>query len=145
MALSDCVGVEIWRGNVLINAVALQAPAARAARPASRARTVVVRASAQETGKQLAAAALASALVLGAPGVASADIAGLTPCSESKAYAKRLKNVRRDPTGAPPVFKPFLLRLFGAVRPRSTDALAQTYDQRSIDADGGLGVAAAPP
>lgn len=53
----------------------------------------MVRASAQETGKQLAAAALASALVLGT-GVeaAKADIAGLTPCSESKAYQKRLKN-----------------------------------------------------
>lgn len=37
----------------------------------------------------VAAAALAAVVSLGAVGDAQADIAGLTPCSESKAYQKR--------------------------------------------------------
>lgn len=39
-----------------------------------------------------AAAALSLAVSFGGAEAARADIAGLTPCSESKAYARRLKN-----------------------------------------------------
>lgn len=42
--------------------------------------------------KAVAAAALATVLAFGQADAAKADISGLTPCSESKAYAKRLKN-----------------------------------------------------
>ena len=56
----------------------------------------------------IAAAALAAAVSFGQVDAAFADVAGLTPCSESKQFAKReknelkaldkrLKNVRRDP------------------------------------------------
>jgi photosystem I subunit 3 len=52
--------------------------------------------SAQEENKQLstalAAAALAAVVGFGQVDAAKADISGLTPCSESKAYQKRLKN-----------------------------------------------------
>jgi hypothetical protein len=41
---------------------------------------------------KVAAAAVASVALFGQVQAAQADIAGLTPCSESKAYAKRLKN-----------------------------------------------------
>ncbi|KXZ49906.1 hypothetical protein GPECTOR_19g357 [Gonium pectorale] len=66
----------------------LQAPvAARASR-----RTVSVVCKAQKSDAQLssvlAATALAAAVSLASPNAAQADIAGLTPCSESKAYAK---------------------------------------------------------
>jgi photosystem I subunit III len=50
----------------------------------------------QEATKQLgtaaAAAALAVAFTFGSADAAFADVAGLTPCSESKAFAKRKKN-----------------------------------------------------
>ena len=43
-------------------------------------------------GKAVAAAALAAALAFGSVEAAKADISGLTPCSESKGFAKRQKN-----------------------------------------------------
>lgn len=43
-------------------------------------------------GSALAATALAAALSFTAVDAAKADVAGLTPCSESKAFAKREKN-----------------------------------------------------
>jgi len=76
-----------------------QASSSRAARPSLRAqpaRVGKVVCSAQEENKQLstalAAAALAAVVGFGQVDAAKADISGLTPCSESKAYAKRLKN-----------------------------------------------------
>lgn len=45
-----------------------------------------------QVGSLLAATALTAALSLGAVDAAKADIAGLTPCSESKAFNKRQKN-----------------------------------------------------
>ena len=48
-------------------------------------------AEAPKVGTALAAAALAAALSLGSVQAAHADIAGLTPCSESKGFAKRQK------------------------------------------------------
>ena len=58
-------------------------------------RSVVTRATcsaeAPKVGTALAAAALAAALSLGSVQAAHADIAGLTPCSESKGFAKRQK------------------------------------------------------
>jgi photosystem I subunit 3 len=45
-----------------------------------------------QVGKAVAAAALATALAFGSVEAAKADIAGLTPCSESKGFAKRQKN-----------------------------------------------------
>ena len=64
-----------------------------AARATSR-RAVVVKASAEGNVAQKVAAATVAATVLslGAVDAARAEISGLTPCSESKAYAKRLKN-----------------------------------------------------
>lgn len=40
----------------------------------------------------LAAAALAAAVTLGQVDAAQADVSGLTPCKESKQFAKRQKN-----------------------------------------------------
>ena len=58
-------------------------------------RAVVTRATCSaegpKVGTALAAAALAAALSLGSVEAAKADIAGLTPCSESKGFAKRQK------------------------------------------------------
>lgn len=45
-----------------------------------------------DAGKAAAAVALATVLSMSQVEAAKADIAGLTPCSESKAYQKRLKN-----------------------------------------------------
>ena len=45
-----------------------------------------------KVGKAFAAAALATALAFGSVEAAKADISGLTPCSESKGFAKRQKN-----------------------------------------------------
>ena len=45
-----------------------------------------------QLGKAVAAAALAAAVAFGSVDAAKADISGLTPCSESKQYAKRQKN-----------------------------------------------------
>lgn len=57
---------------------------------------VVCSAERQEVSKQLgtaaAAAALAVAFGFSTVDAAYADVAGLTPCSESKAFAKRKKN-----------------------------------------------------
>ena len=47
---------------------------------------------AKKLGSAVGAAALALALGLSQVDAAKADIAGLTPCSQSKAYAKRQKN-----------------------------------------------------
>lgn len=59
-------------------------------------RVSVVSCSAQESSKQagtaVAAAALAIAFGFGQVDAAYADVAGLTPCSQSKAFAKRKKN-----------------------------------------------------
>jgi hypothetical protein len=68
------------------------------AKPTARASTsrkaVVVKAHSgpESIAAKVAAAAVASVALFGQVEAASADIAGLTPCSESKAYAKRLKN-----------------------------------------------------
>lgn len=63
------------------------------ARGTAARRNVVVKASKDSVAQQVAAAAVASVVLFaGAELPAQADIAGLTPCSESKAYAKRLKN-----------------------------------------------------
>lgn len=68
---------------------------AQTRRPVAAAR-VVCSAERQEASKQLgtaaAAAALAVAFGFGTVDAAYADVAGLTPCSESKAFAKRKKN-----------------------------------------------------
>ena len=45
-----------------------------------------------QLGKAVAAAALAAAMTFGSVDAAKADISGLTPCSESKQFAKRQKN-----------------------------------------------------
>lgn len=67
-----------------------------ASRTLRAARPVVCSAQAQEAGKQVgtaaAAAALAAVLSLGSVEPAYADISGLTPCAESKAFAKVKKN-----------------------------------------------------
>lgn len=67
---------------------------AQAKRPAAAAR-VVCSAQGQDASKQLGTAAAAAALALTfgltAVDAAYADVAGLTPCSESKAFAKRKK------------------------------------------------------
>lgn len=70
-------------------------------KPRSRvASKVVCSAQKQDTLKQVstafAAAALAATVGLTSADAAYADIAGLTPCSESKAYAKRLKKELKD-------------------------------------------------
>jgi photosystem I subunit 3 len=66
------------------------------AKPTVARRVAAVSCSAQETGKQLGVAATAAALSLTfglvTVDAAYADVAGLTPCSESKAFAKRKKN-----------------------------------------------------
>ncbi|KAG2490004.1 hypothetical protein HYH03_011471 [Edaphochlamys debaryana] len=70
---------------------------ASARAPASSRRSVRVVCQAQkqdvaaQVGSVLAATTLAAAMTLGAPQPALADIAGLTKCSESKAYAKTEK------------------------------------------------------
>jgi len=50
------------------------------------------RTSQVDVSKAVAAAALATVIGFGQVDAAKADISGLTPCSESKAYQKRLKN-----------------------------------------------------
>jgi len=61
-------------------------------RPAQVARKVVCSAEpAKQAGTALAAAALAAAVSFGQVNAAYADISGLTPCAESKAFAKRQK------------------------------------------------------
>jgi photosystem I subunit 3 len=50
------------------------------------------RTSQVDVSKAVAAAALAAVIGFGQVDAAKADISGLTPCSESKAYQKRLKN-----------------------------------------------------
>ena len=81
----------------------LQAPRAGAAR-APVARAVSCSAQKQEAGKQVATGVAAAALALtfgfGAVDAAYADVAGLTPCSESKAFAKRKKNEVRAAGGS---------------------------------------------
>ncbi|GIM02381.1 hypothetical protein Vretimale_7261, partial [Volvox reticuliferus] len=80
-------------------AIALRNPvrASPAARAAAPRRAVRVACQAQnndavaQIGTVLAATTLAAAVSLASPSAALADISGLTPCSESKAYAKLQK------------------------------------------------------
>lgn len=71
-------------------------PAKAASARAPVARAVSCSAQKQEASKQVATGVAAAALALtfgfGAVDAAYADVAGLTPCSESKAFAKRKKN-----------------------------------------------------
>ncbi|PRW56061.1 photosystem I reaction center subunit III [Chlorella sorokiniana] len=71
-------------------------PAKAASARATVARVVSCSAQKQEASKQVATGVAAAALALtfgfGAVDAAYADVAGLTPCSESKAFAKRKKN-----------------------------------------------------
>ena len=72
----------------------LRVTSAQAKRPVAAAR-VVCSAERQEVGKLAtvaATAAMAVAFSFGTVDAAFADVAGLTPCSESKAFAKRQKN-----------------------------------------------------
>jgi len=70
----------------------VKAPAARA--PVRVARTVSCSAQQQQSPAvgAIAAAALAAAMTFGQVDAALADVSGLTPCSESKQFAKREKN-----------------------------------------------------
>jgi photosystem I subunit 3 len=73
----------------------MQAPTTAAASRAAPRRAVVcaaARTSQVDVSKAVAAAALAAVIGFGQVDAAKADISGLTPCSESKAYQKRLKN-----------------------------------------------------
>lgn len=73
----------------------VQAPSTAAASRAAPRRAVVcaaARTSQVDVSKAVAAAALAAVIGFGQVDAAKADISGLTPCSESKAYQKRLKN-----------------------------------------------------
>lgn len=67
-----------------------------AAARAPVARVVSCSAQKKEASKQVATGVAAAAMALtfgfGAVDAAYADVAGLTPCSESKAFAKRKKN-----------------------------------------------------
>lgn len=74
--------------------VCMQAPTAAASRAAPRKAVVcaAARTSQVDVSKAVAAAALATVIGFGQVDAAKADISGLTPCSESKAYQKRLKN-----------------------------------------------------
>lgn len=55
----------------------------------NRARTVC--SAEKSVGKAATAIALAAAIAVATPEIASADVAGLTPCKDSKAFAKREK------------------------------------------------------
>ena len=69
------------------------APVARKAVQVARAASCSAQEQAPvQVGKVVAAAALAAALAFGSVDAAHADISGLTPCSESKGFAKRQKN-----------------------------------------------------
>lgn len=73
----------------------MQAPTTAAASRAAPRKAVVcaaARTSQVDVSKAVAAAALAAVVGFGQVDAAKADISGLTPCSESKAYQKRLKN-----------------------------------------------------
>ncbi len=73
----------------------MQAPTTAAASRAAPRKAVVcaaARTSQVDVSKAVAAAALAAVIGVGQVDAAKADISGLTPCSESKAYQKRLKN-----------------------------------------------------
>jgi len=76
---------------------------ARASRPCTSRRAAKVVCSAQAEGvnakQAVAAAALACVVGLSAVEPAKADIAGLTPCSDSKAFKKREKNEVKKLTG----------------------------------------------
>lgn len=69
----------------------LQAPTA-SARAAPRTVSCAATRPNVDAGKAAAAVALAAVISMGQADAAKADISGLTPCSESKAYQKRLKN-----------------------------------------------------
>ncbi len=77
--------------------------AARPMKASCQRRTIVCQAQKQEAVKQastaMAAAALAAVVGFGDVQPAAADIAGLTPCSDSKAFAKlqkkELKNLEK--------------------------------------------------
>eukprot|EP00879_Flechtneria_rotunda_P000398 GHRR01000491.1.p1 GENE.GHRR01000491.1~~GHRR01000491.1.p1 ORF type:complete len:229 (+),score=76.24 GHRR01000491.1:64-750(+) len=79
----------------LRSSTAAQASCSKAARAAPVRRAVVCSAQKDDSvqlSKAVAAAALAAVVGFGQVDAAKADISGLTPCSESKAYQKRLKN-----------------------------------------------------
>jgi photosystem I subunit 3 len=76
-------------------ALRIQATTTAAASRAAPRKAVVcaaARTSQVDVSKAVAAAALAAVIGFGQVDAAKADISGLTPCSESKAYQKRLKN-----------------------------------------------------
>lgn len=50
----------------------------------------------QKVNKAVSVALIATTLGLGTANMASADISGLTKCSESKAFTKRLKKETKD-------------------------------------------------
>lgn len=83
---SELAEMALTMRNPAVKASSRVAPSSR------RALRVACQAQKNETaskvGTALAASALAAAVSLSAPSAAMADIAGLTPCSESKAYAK---------------------------------------------------------
>lgn len=76
-------------------APSLRVASSQTKRPVAAAR-VVCSAERQEISKHLATAAATAAMAVafsfGTVDAAFADVAGLTPCSESKAFAKRQKN-----------------------------------------------------
>lgn len=70
--------------------LSVRAPSVRVARRVSCAASAADnKAVAKDIASGVAAAALAAVVTFGAVGDARADVAGLTPCSESKAYQKR--------------------------------------------------------
>ena len=78
VALSKPTGLKVGK------ATAVRAPVARAVSCSAE--------NKQSVATGVAAAALALTFGFGAVDAAYADVAGLTPCSESKAFAKRKKN-----------------------------------------------------
>ena len=83
---SKCIVVQ----ETAFKGQALRPSAARA--PMRVARPVACSAQQKPAVSAIAAAALAAALTFGTVDAAMADVAGLTPCSESKGFAKRQKN-----------------------------------------------------
>lgn len=96
-----------------------------AAARAPVARAVSCSAQKHEAGKQVATGVAAAALALtfgfGAVEPAFADVAGLTPCSESKAFAKLKKKEVRSSSGSHAHQKG---RALGPLRPEGSGAPA---------------------
>ncbi|KAJ9523257.1 hypothetical protein QJQ45_024039 [Haematococcus lacustris] len=94
----------------MMRSAAAQSVAAKPARASAVRRTVVCSAQKESVSTAVAAAALAAVVGFSNVLPASADVAGLTPCSESKAFAKlekkELKNLNKrlkqyEPGSAP--------------------------------------------